>query len=231
MSFFPVLLSPICILCAARTQRFFNICAPCERDLPILSQSCFKCAQPIFSANNEALICGFCLKNPPPFDATFALFSYEKPIVGVIKKLKFHGELSHAKALGELFLQRILDDWYREKPLPELIIPIPLHPKRLRERGFNQALEIARPIAKKLQIPIDLWETKRIKHTLAQSSLEADLRHENMKNAFEIRGNFRGKHVAVIDDVITTGSTISEFCRTLQAHGLVKIDVWCVARR
>ena len=98
-------------------------------------------------ADEDARICGACLKNPPPFDLTHALFPYQPPIMQLIIALKFQHQLSYAQALGEWLTQAIQQGWYRHQPLPDLIIPVPLHPRRLRERGFNQALEIARPIA------------------------------------------------------------------------------------
>lgn len=228
---FHFLLPSSCILCAQNTGSSANLCSACKHELPILSHSCFKCARRLLGDKNTALICGFCLKNSPPYDATYALFDYEKPIVQVIKALKFQHQLSHAKALGDLLIERILYDWYREKPLPDLIIPMPLHPQRMCERGFNQAIEIARPIAKKLRLPLDFLSIKRVKNTAPQTFLKADLRRKNMENAFEMSGNFHGKTVAVVDDVITTGSTITAFCSVLRAHGFLRIDVWCCARR
>jgi ComF family protein len=117
-------------------------------------------------------------------------------------------------------------EWYK----PEWIIPVPLHAERLRERGYNQALEIARPIAKKLQIPLQTRYCTRILPTLAQASMTAEERRRNMKNAFAVEELFQARHVAIVDDVLTTGSTVSEFARMLKKSGVARVDVWCCAR-
>jgi len=148
----------------------------------------------------------------------------------LIVKLKFQQQLSHAKLFGVLMAQAILQDWYQGRLLPDVIIPVPLHPLRLRERGFNQAVEIARPIARMTGIPIDIHGVKRIRHTKAQSSLPATERDKNIANAFMIDSDYRGKYIAVLDDVITTGCTVRELCRRLSANGASRIDVWCCAR-
>jgi ComF family protein len=175
--------------------------------------------------------CGDCLTHARPFDHTFALFPYEAPIVQLIIQLKFQGKLHVAQSLGEMFSHKIKSIWYREKRLPDLIIPVPLHERRLRERGFNQALEIAKPIAKSLKIQIDFSHTVRTKHTRPQSSLTKSEREENLKNAFKVLRNYTGLYIAVIDDVITTGQTITTFSQLLKENGAARIDVWCGARR
>lgn len=124
----------------------------------------------------------------------------------------------------------IKNHWYADQPLPDLIIPIPLHSQRLHERGFNQALEIARPIAKNLAIPIDYQGIKRIKHTLAQSGLSAKARKQNISQAFAAFRDYSGLSIAVIDDVVTTSHTMMEFCRVLKNQGAAHITVWCCAR-
>jgi ComF family protein len=201
--------------------------------LPILPRNCRQCAQFLTSTSLPAqdLHCGSCLKTPPPFDATYALFPYFPPIIGLIRQLKFKHQLTHAKALAELLLQQIKTDWYKHKPLPDLLIPVPLHPYRLRERGFNQAIEIAKPIAKALDIPLDLHGMQRIKPTAVQSSLPAKERGRNMANAFALNRDYSALSVCLIDDVITTGHTISACARLLKQNGAKHIDVWCCARR
>jgi len=233
-SLYDWLLPPCCILCGYATHCSHNICIRCQQNLPILPNCCQQCARflpvVINTVINTPLTCGACLNNPPPFDRTYALFPYEPPITQLVINLKFQHQFSVAKAMGDLFIQK-LQVWYANQPLPDLIIPIPLHPKRLRERGYNQALEIARPIANTFAIPIDYHSAKRIKHTFAQSSLVAADRKQNMENAFKISGDYSGLTIAVIDDVITTGHTITECCKALKQHGAKHIDVWCCARR
>lgn len=229
-----LLLSPICILCglSLRTSTSSHFCCACLRDLPILPQACYKCAQFLPVTKQTApLVCGACLQHPPPFDATYALFPYTSPISSMIIQLKFHHQLVYAQALGELLAQKITRDWYQEKTLPELIIPVPLHPARLRERGFNQALEIARPIAKALRIPIDPFGLKRIKPTAVQSHLKAKAREQNVDQAFVLTKHDAYRRVCLIDDVITTGKTITACAKALKEAGVKTIDVWCCARR
>lgn len=221
-----------CILCSFKTLGAYNICYTCQQDLPILPQYCTRCAN--FLRGNQltdSLICGSCLHTSPPFDLTYALFPYQSPIIQLIIQLKFHSNLSIAQAFGELFIQKIAGIWYKNKAFPDVIIPIPLHPRRLRERGFNQVLEIAKPIAKSLRIPLDFAGTSRMKYTKAQSGLSKPEREKNMANAFMAKKSYSGLTVAVIDDVITTGQTITEFCRLLKANGTKSIHVWCCARR
>lgn len=119
--------------------------------------------------------------------------------------------------------------WYHQQPLPDLIIPMPLHRKRLQERGFNQALEIAKPVSRALKIPID-QAVIRSKATLPQSTLHADERKRNMAKAFTTTRSYAGLHVAVIDDVMTTGHTVTALAQLLIRHGAARVDIWCCAR-
>lgn len=223
------LLPRTCVFCKNLSYRHQDLCQPCLQDLPILPQGCVRCAN-ILSTPQKNLTCGQCLKKSPPFDCSHVLFAYRAPIPKLILNLKFHHTLIHAKLLGELFAEKIQSDWYRDKPLPTTIIPMPLHAKRLTERGFNQAVEIARPISKILGLPLLIHDFQRKKPTLAQATLPALKRQQNLRNAFLIKRNLEQQHVAVIDDVITTGSTIYEFCRALKKQGAGRIDVWCCAR-
>jgi ComF family protein len=180
-------------------------------------------------------LCEFCWKKLPRFstEEIFAPFKYQEPINDFITALKFGEKLPYAKLLSEIMYEPLLE-YYQNRPKPEIIIPVPLHKKRLRERGFNQALEIAKPLAKKLQIPLDYNFVIRVKNTLAQSSLSVKDRQKNIRNAFLIQKKIAAKqkyqHVAIIDDVITTGNTIDELCKVLRENGITKIDIWCAAK-
>ena len=193
--------------------------------LPRINYGCECCGREL--AKN-ATICGECLNHPTPFTHTIAPFHYAEPIDKFIIALKFHGQLLYAKLLGELLAERLIE-YYKNTAEPEIIIPIPLHTQRLKERGFNQALEIAKPIAKKLQLPLERYHCQRVKNTAAQTTLTAKERRHNVKQAFGVNKKLP-EHVAVIDDVITTGSTMTEFCKTLKKSGTIIIDVWCCAR-
>lgn len=145
-------------------------------------------------------------------------------------ELKFHEKIINARILGELLLTAVKTIWYQNKELPTVLLPMPLHFHRLRTRGFNQAVEIARPIAKGLNIPLNTTACQRSKNTLPQAMLPEEKRRQNLQNAFTIKENFAGQHIAVLDDVITTGHTLAEFIQTLTRAGAAKIDVWCCAQ-
>jgi ComF family protein len=147
--------------------------------------------------------------------------------VQLIKGLKFQRRLSVAKLLGELFVERLEA---LRLPRPDLILPMPLHPTRLRERGFNQALEIARPIGRALRLPIDLTGVARIKQTAAQSTLSGEARKRNVAHAFELKQHYRGVTIAVLDDVMTTQYTMTALCQLLKQAQAKQVIVWCAAR-
>ena len=147
----------------------------------------------------------------------------------MITQLKFHHHLIYANLFGALLTKKITLA-YQDDRLPELIIPVPLHPSRLCERGFNQALEIAKPISKKLHLTINTQTCTRRINTLPQSLLPASERKSNIQHAFALIKNTSAKHIALVDDVITTGNTISELANTFKKIGVEKVDVWCCAR-
>lgn len=225
-----LILPAACLLCGT-TAVTNNLCLTCLHDLPILPHHCPQCAHFLPVNYKNALLCGRCLKQAPPFKRTFALFPYDAPIISMITQLKFHHQLAYASLFGQLLARKIRQHWYHEDRLPDLILPVPLHTTRLRERGFNQAYEIARPAANALGIPVDLAGVFRCKMTSAQRQLSATQRKLNMQDAFVVNKTYKGEHLAVVDDVITTGQTVSELCRLLKIHGAGNIDVWCVARQ
>lgn len=215
-----------CILCSYKTERWQDLCDQCRQALPQSMHACWRCAMPM----PETGLCGLCLTTPPPFDHTHALYLYASPITNLILELKFSQALINARILGELLAEQITHTWYAQKPLPDLIIPMPLHVTRLKERGFNQAIEMARPIAQKTRLPLDVHSVLRIKPTLPQATLSASDRIKNVQGAFAVTCDLSGLHIAVVDDVITTGNTMREFCHILKQHGAQTIDVWCIAR-
>jgi ComF family protein len=206
-----------------------NVCAPCARDLPWLALGCRICAIPLIGEAKTANICGQCAQNKPAYFCVKALFEYKPPVDSFITALKFQQQLLYANFFGAMLGDHLRQE-YQGHVLPELVIPIPLHAQRLRARGFNQALEIARPIAKKLSLPINFNDCKRIRQTAAQSLLPAAERLANVERAFVVKRPFAAKYVAIVDDVITTGHTIAEFSRCLKQAGVERIDVWSVAR-
>lgn len=164
---------------------------------------------------------------PPPITQTIALFHYQQPIISLITKLKFRQKIIYARALGDVLGRQIIDS---RAVLPELIIPVPLHKKRLIIRGFNQAAEIAKPISRLLNIPVDLSNVIRIKNTSPQTLTAASKRKANVKDAFAVKKDFFVRHVALVDDVITTFNTLSELAAVLLKQGVERVDAWCIAK-
>ncbi len=212
-----------CIICGDSSSENTDICSECSKSIPIINSYCPICGV----KSKQNIVCGTCQKQPPHFDQTYAGFDYTTPIDHFIKRLKYSKQLEFARILGEMFSHRLAST---ETPIPETVIPVPLHKERLRERGFNQSLEIARSVAKQLGIAIDYKSVGRVKPTPPQTELPFKKRRANVRNAFKIIKSIKGQHVAIIDDVMTTGSTADELARCLKQSGVRRVDVWTVAR-
>jgi ComF family protein len=219
------LLPATCALCGGPGQRpLLDLCADCESDLPRNEGSCPRCALPLAPAIAS---CGTCLVRPPPFDRALVPFQYAYPLSNLVRSLKYAGELAHARLLGTLVARAAAR---RRAALPQLIIPVPLHRLRYRERGFNQARELARFIGQALRVPMDDRSCVRTRVTADQTELTASERRENVRGAFEMRTRVRARHVAIVDDVLTTGSTMSALAPVIREAGATTIEVWAVAR-
>lgn len=224
-----LLLPACCCLCGNSAIQPFNLCTQCLSIMPWLNHCCAYCANPMPAIESEVTqICGRCLKQRPLFENTNCLFLYEKPASVLIMQLKFQHRLLLANSFGNLLKNKLKPIIQNKRP--DLLIPVPLHPKRLRERGFNQALEIAKPVSHCYNIPIDKTSLIRTRSTLAQSEIPAKQRYRNVKNAFQCNSNLKNLHILLIDDVITTGNTIHECCKALKKADALKIDVCAVAR-
>ena len=213
-----------CVLCGCDASGELDLCASCRADLPRVLRPCPRCGLPLASdADNE---CGACVAEPPAVTRTQVPFRYEEPVKHLILALKFNQKLYVARLLGEL-----MAEYYAQQGADlDLIIPVPLHASRLRARGFNQALELARPVAARLGIPINVHACVRTRGTPAQSDLPADQRAKNIKGAFKLTQSLQVRRVAIIDDVMTTGATVDELARTLLAGGVEEVHVWVCAR-
>ncbi len=217
-----------CLLCDEACFDHHFLCYDCESILPWQPPSCVRCGVAL-PEQADFVLCALCLSHQPAFHATTALFEYKPPISQFVLKLKFQKNLSMARLFSNYWIDYIKK--YRDlNNLPELLIPVPLHHKRLRERGFNQALEIAKPIGKQFKIPIDIKSCSRIMNTHPQATLSVKDRKNNLKNAFVLSHPITAKHVAIIDDVVTTGTTVNEISRLLEKSGVNNIEVWCCAR-
>lgn len=199
------------------------ICPRCEQLLPRLGPQCRHCALPL--ARDSA--CGRCLQQPSPLDQAWSGFAYAPPLDQPLHALKFHGQLGLAPVLGELLaaLPPRLD-----LAGIDMLIPSPLHPQRLRSRGFNQALELCRPLARRHQLEIRRDILQRVHPTREQSRLNASQRHRNVRHAFACRQPLNGEHVLLFDDVMTTGATLFAMARTLKSAGAAKVSAITLAR-
>jgi len=214
------LLPEDCFLCAAPAGNSL-LCPSCVTSLPRLTaERCPSCALP----TPGAAVCGACLKQAPHFDATQAVFRYEFPLDRLIQSLKYAHRLAGADFLGLALAQ--LDLPFR----PDLILPVPLAPARLAERGFNQALELARPLARALGVRLEISRVHRHRDTAPQARLPWKERKQNIRHAFGCDLDLTGKTLLVVDDVMTTGATLDELARTLKAHGAVRVENFILAR-
>ena len=223
------IISKQCLLCLSPTKNKYLLCTHCEKDLAKNTHHCIICAIPFTASQltEKKLVCGKCQKNPPHYTTSTIPHLYAPPLKQLITQLKFHGNLTYAPLLAQNFINSIK---LRGNALPDCIIPVPLHYQRLRERGFNQALELARIIAKQLKIPFDYSLCRRNKATPFQSGLNAKQRKQNLRNAFSVTKPHSYTHVAIFDDVVTTGTTVNELARKLKESGVEIIEVWAIAR-
>ena len=225
---------PRCLLCDGRGQcvgsKAMDLCQYCQQQLPFNQRVCLRCALPLPAASPVTALCGRCQKKSPAFDCSFSLFRYEQPVVWLIQQLKFNQRLSHTRLLGELMAQHVVQSLAARALKPQCILPVPLHNKRLRQRGFNQSIELARPVAKQTGLPLLLGHVERTRPTQAQTGLDARQRRKNIRGAFKLRRPILYDHVAILDDVVTTGSTVNELARVLKKAGVKRVDVWSIAR-
>ncbi len=221
------LLPRLCPGCGDWTGPRRTLCRLCELGLPAIAHACPRCALP-YDHPETAGECGACQRHAPAYARTLALYRYAPPVDHFIRNLKFHHALHLADLLGERLALRLADRAVRA----DLIMPIPLHPARLRERGYNQALEIARPLARALGRPLDFTTLQRVRATAAQSDLSLVQRQRNLRGAFAVRPGARldGVRVALVDDVMTSGSTVQSVAQALCAAGAQEVEVWVIAR-
>ncbi len=209
-----------CLLCLAVSEDEL-LCHACATDLPRLPQPCCpRCAIPTPGGQT----CGRCLSKAPHFDAAIAAYLYDFPLDKLVQLFKY----GHRIAIGTYFGRQLAAQ--TQPVAADLIIPMPLHTERLRERGFNQALELARPVSAQWHIPIDYTSCQRTRNTPPQADLHWRERVKNMRNAFYCSVDFSGKRIVLIDDVMTTGASLNECARTLKLHGAAEITVLVVAR-
>ena len=216
----------ICLLCSERVAASNEFCDACEASLPHLYNGCKQCAAPLAETSTTQHRCGACQQRPPAFSRALAPFVYAAPIDRLIQDLKYQQRLDTAWLLGA----RLADYVASRNPEIDVIVPVPLHTKRLRERGYNQSLEIARPVAERLRLRLDYQSGQRTRATPPQTSLPPKARQRNVRNAFKVIGSLKGARVAVVDDVMTTGHTVNAFANCLKKAGAKSVEIWVVAR-
>lgn len=217
------------MLCAKSGQLpVLDLCAACEADLPVNAPACPVCAQPLGGASVAALQCGACLRHPPRFDASYCPFRYAYPIDHLVRGLKYDGAVAQGRVLSELLARRIHAT--RTATLPDLIVPVPLAQRRFRERGYNQAIELACQVEKRLKVPIRTDLVVRARETREQAALNKQERSKNIRGAFAATGALSAVSVAIVDDVVTTGSTVNELAGVLKGAGAQRVEVWALAR-
>ena len=214
-----------CVLCGV-TVDARAICSPCVASLPSLGHACARCAMPVDHVDD---VCEACAATPPPFEGALGAVHFAPPVTRLVHLAKFHRSLVAARALGEVLADRIVDV---AEPIPDLLVPVPLHARRLRERGFNQAQEIARPVARRSGAPIVARAVARVVATDPQSAMASrGARERNLRGAFIARPTaVAGARVAVVDDVLTSGATARAVTIALLAAHARSVRIWAVAR-
>jgi ComF family protein len=219
-----------CFLCRGGTDATRGetlLCAACDADLPRLGGPlCPRCAL----ASPDGMLCGRCLAESPAYDLTHAALAYLFPADVLVQSLKFRGELALAPLLGELLGALARERHAAQDVAVDVVLPVPLAANRLAARGYNQAMEIARPVARALGAPLDPRLAERVRDTRSQTDLPWDARAGNVRGAFRCAASLEGATLAVIDDVMTTGATLAELARTLKRAGAARV-VNCVVAR
>jgi ComF family protein len=211
-----------CFICREAAAEV--LCAACDADLPRLgAAACPRCAL----ATQDGALCGRCLAQPPAYDATLAALAYAFPADVLVQALKFRGELALAPLLGRLLAQRLVE---ARGAHVDFLVPVPLSAARLRERGFNQALEIARHVAAATGCALAPGLAERGRDTPPQLDLPLAERERNVRGAFRCTRDLAGAEIAVLDDVMTTGATLEELAATLKRAGAARVVNWVVAR-
>ncbi|MEX2131595.1 MAG: ComF family protein [Pseudohongiellaceae bacterium] len=222
-----------CVFCSSVIYSRLALCNSCRADLPWHEPGCRRCGLKLpVGISNVLTECLQCQEHPPPFYSCQTVFEYRSPVRELLAHFKFNGDLSSGTVFGRLLAEKFAS-YYRESERPQLLIPVPLHAKRIRERGFNQATELARLITHRTGVRCTFSEFERRRHTRAQHTLNARQRRANLADAFALKKPFAEgmpAHVAIIDDVVTTGTTVGVMAELVTSLGAKRVDIWAVAR-
>jgi ComF family protein len=223
----PALYPTRCLLCGTTETGGAGLCVECENFLPRNEVACARCALPLPSTSGTNLICGNCQKKAPPFDQIIAPFYYLQPLNYFISEFKFQSRLVYGRLLADLMLGELKQNAIK---MPDLLLPVPLHKSGLRQRGFNQSSELCRHLSKHLSIPWSPDLLLKHRETVHQRSLKRKERKKNISGSFRYLGRKAWLHVALVDDVVTTGATVEAAATVLKAAGVQRVDVWAVCR-
>lgn len=224
-----------CLACGEGAAEAIDLCPDCLAGLPWLGAACPRCALPLPSPPGHAdappEACGACLSQPPPLRRAHAACLYASPLDRLLPRFKFHHDLAAGRLLAQLMAEGCA-----ALPRPDVLVPVPLHPGRLRLRGYDQALELARPLARALDLPLCPGLLRRVRATAPQSRLDGAARRRNLGKAFAVPAaagdgaDAMPAHVALVDDVMTTGATLHAAARALRRAGVRRVDAWVAAR-
>lgn len=225
-----LLLPPACHLCTTpliAQDADTLLCCTCRADIPPLASACRRCRKPLPSFDSTDHTCEACLRRPPPFSRVDCVGRYDGLLKTAIHRYKYRDNLPLAKPLGQLLVEQIPPG---SAHCHDMVIPVPLHRSRLRRRGYNQALELARPVAKALALPLESQLLHRLRATPAQQGLPLRKRTSNLRGAFHCKGALAGQRVLLVDDVMTSGATVTECCLTLRQAGATDVGVAVLGR-
>jgi ComF family protein len=222
------LLPATCVLCGGPGQAHaFDLCPDCAAELPVNKPACARCGEPLVGDIGSAPLCGACLRRKPYFHQSHCAFRYAYPVDELVRALKYQDAVVHGRVLGRLLAQSLAAK--RTDPWPACVVPVPLAEERFRKRGFNQAIELGLAVEQQLCIPLRTDLVLRNRPTLEQVALSRKERRKNVRGAFSVCGQLPAAHVAILDDVVTTGSTANEVARMLRRAGAMRIEVWAIA--
>ena len=213
-----------CLSCnSSNCSNAIQICAPCLTALPYLTNCCHQCGQQLTAQRDY---CGACISKPPHFDQVFAPFEYSSSVRDLIIKFKYGETPTLAKPLAHLFHQQFFEQGIET---PDLLISVPMHHSRLRQRGYNQSIELCRHLSRVMGIPTSHKIIAKCKLTPAQANLNLKRRKQNMRGSFSAGNPMQFNHIAIVDDVITTGATANEIAKVLKQMGVDYVQVWTLA--
>jgi ComF family protein len=219
------LLPPQCILCGQACGSVC-ICYACKVDLPWREEHCHQCGLPVDGESVDC--CSSCIQIPPPFWSVVSPLIYDFPVDCLVQAFKFRRQLAAGRVLSHLIAENV---HHQQLAMPDVLIPVPLHRWRRIRRGFNQSFELADYLGRILGVRVDAGCLRRGRHTSAQSGLSRKQRLKNVRDAFQWNSDRRAPaHIALVDDVMTTGTTVAECARVLQRAGAKRVDVWVAAR-